>query len=175
LGATIIYVTHDQVEAMTLADRIVVLSAGYKMQYATPEEIYNRPAAHFVAGFTGSPPMNLVDCTVSGGRVDFGGVSVALPQSLAQRAGQAKKHVFGIRPENLTLSPRYVPDEVAVSANVVISEPLGAETLVTFQVGDVELVARCSASYKAQQGSVQKLHLDPAAMHLFAKETGLAL
>ena len=175
LGATIIYVTHDQVEAMTLADRIVVLSAGHKMQYATPEEIYNRPAAHFVAGFTGSPPMNLVDCMVSAGRVHLGGVSVALPQTLAQRALQAERHVFGIRPENLALSPRDVPDEVFVPANVVISEPLGAETLVTFQVGDAELVARCSASYKALPGSAQTLYLDPAALHLFDKDTGLAL
>jgi len=175
LGATIIYVTHDQVEAMTLADRIVVLSAGHKMQYATPEEIYNRPAAHFVAGFTGSPPMNLVDCTVSAGLVDLGGVHVTLPQLLAQRAGQAKNHVFGIRPENLTLSPRNVLDEVALPAKVVISEPLGAETLVTFQVGDTELVARCSASYKAQPGGAQTLYLTPAAMHLFDKDTGLAL
>ena len=65
LGATIIYVTHDQVEAMTLADRIAVLSAGHKMQYDTPDAIYNRPAALFVAGFTGAPPMNLVDCTLA--------------------------------------------------------------------------------------------------------------
>jgi multiple sugar transport system ATP-binding protein len=80
LGATIIYVTHDQVEAMTLADRIVVLSAGRRMQYDTPDAIYNRPAALFVAGFTGAPPMNLVDCTVDGGgRADLGGVQIAVP------------------------------------------------------------------------------------------------
>ena len=175
LGATIIYVTHDQVEAMTLADRIAVLSAGHKMQYATPEEIYNRPAAHFVAGFTGSPPMNLVPCAVIGGAADLGGALIKLPQALAERAAQAKAHVFGIRPENVSLLARGMADEVSVPAKVVISEPLGAETLVTFQVGQVELVARCAASFKAAPGSTQTLYMDPAAMHLFDKDSGLAL
>ncbi len=175
LGATIIYVTHDQVEAMTLADRIAVLSAGHKMQYATPEEIYNRPAAHFVAGFTGSPPMNLVACTVSGGAADLGGAVVALAPALAERATQAQGHVFGIRPENVALSPSATAGEVAVPATVVISEPLGAETLVTFQVGQSELVARCAASYKVPPGTAQTLYLDPAAMHLFDQDSGRAL
>jgi multiple sugar transport system ATP-binding protein len=85
LGATIIYVTHDQVEAMTLADRIAVLSAGHLMQYDTPQTIYNRPAAQFVAGFTGAPAMNLVDCTVAAGQADLGGLQVPLPSTLAGR------------------------------------------------------------------------------------------
>ena len=175
LGATIIYVTHDQVEAMTLADRIAVLSAGHKMQYATPEEIYNRPAAQFVAGFTGSPPMNLVACTVQGGAADLGGMPLALPQALAERAARAQGHIFGIRPENVSLTPRAMPGEVAVPAKVVISEPLGAETLVTFQVGQAELVARCAPNFKAQSGAAQTLYMDPAAMHLFDKDSGQAL
>ncbi len=82
LGATIIYVTHDQVEAMTLADRIAVLSAGHKMQYASPKEIYNQPAALFVAGFTGSPPMNLVDVTIESERLMLGNSSLSLPSHL---------------------------------------------------------------------------------------------
>ena len=175
LGATIIYVTHDQVEAMTLADRIAVLSAGHKMQYATPEEIYNRPAAHFVAGFTGSPPMNLVPCTFADNAADLGGVRVALPLALAERASGASSHTFGIRPENVSTSPRAVPDEVQVPATVVISEPLGAETLVTFQVGQAELIARCPSSFKAKPGTAQTLYLDPAAMHLFDRASGQAL
>ena len=175
LGATIIYVTHDQVEAMTLADRIAVLSAGHKMQYATPEEIYNRPAAQFVAGFTGSPPMNLVPCTVEACAALLGGVRVALPEGLAQRAVRGGGHVFGIRPENVSTIPRGAPGEVAVPSAVVISEPLGAETLVTFQVGSVELVARCAPSFKALPGAAQTLYLDPAAMHLFDQASGRAL
>jgi multiple sugar transport system ATP-binding protein len=175
LGATIIYVTHDQVEAMTLADRIAVLSAGHKMQYATPEEIYNRPAAQFVAGFTGSPPMNLVPCTLEAGAALLGGVRVALPEGLAQRAARGGGHVFGIRPENVSTTPRGTSGEVAVPSAVVISEPLGAETLVTFQVGPVELVARCAPSFKALPGAAQTLYLDPAAMHLFDQASGRAL
>jgi multiple sugar transport system ATP-binding protein len=176
LGATIIYVTHDQVEAMTLADRIAVLSAGHKMQYATPDEIYNRPAAHFVAGFTGSPPMNLVPCTLRDGAVDLGGgVSIPLPAALANRGAQTKTVVFGVRPENLSLNSLGSPNEVSVAASVVISEPLGAETLVTFQVGQVELVARCPASFKSPSGTLQTLYVDPACMHLFDESTGQAI
>ena len=85
LSATIIYVTHDQVEAMTLADRIAVLSAGRRMQYDTPDAIYNRPAAEFVAGFTGAPPMNLAACSCVDGYADLGGLRVPLPWSLASR------------------------------------------------------------------------------------------
>lgn len=176
LGATIIYVTHDQVEAMTLADRIVVLSAGHKMQYATPDEIYNHPAAQFVAGFTGSPPMNLVPCTLRDGSVDLGGgVQFKLPATLAERGTQAKSVVFGVRPENLSLASLGSTNEANVPASVVISEPLGAETLVTFQVGQVELVSRCPASFKSPAGTQQTLYIDPACMHLFDKSTGQAI
>lgn len=175
LGATIIYVTHDQVEAMTLADRIVVLNAGHKVQHGTPEEIYNRPAARFVAGFTGSPAMNLMPCTVVSGQAELGEVRVALPSNLAQAAQQASSHVFGIRPEHVSLSSRSMAGEVAVPATVVISEPLGAETLVTFQVGSAEWVARCAPNFKAQPGSAHTLYLDPAAMHLFDQDSGRAL
>ncbi len=176
LGATIIYVTHDQVEAMTLADRIAVMSGGHKMQYASPDEIYNHPAAQFVAGFTGSPPMNLVSCQLQAGGADLGGgVLIALPAVLRERAAAAPGHVFGIRPENLSLTPRHVPGEVEVQARVVISEPLGAETLVTFQVGNVELIARCAASFRAPAGTPQNLYLDPAAMHLFSQDSGQAI
>ena len=175
LGATIIYVTHDQVEAMTLADRIAVLSAGHKMQYASPEEIYNRPAAQFVAGFTGSPPMNLVACGLEAGVLDLGGAALPLPDSLAQRSAQAQTHVLGIRPENIRLSPRGSAGELAVGAQVVIHEPLGAETLVTFQVGQVEWVARCSASFKHPAGTPVTLYVDAQDLHLFDRHSGLAL
>lgn len=175
LGATIIYVTHDQVEAMTLADRIAVLSAGHKMQYATPQEIYNQPAAQFVAGFTGSPPMNLVPCAIDAGAADLGGIRVPLPDALIQRAAAASSHTFGIRPENISISARGLPGEVVVPSSVVISEPLGAETLVTFRVGQSELVARCAPGFKTPAGADQTLYLDPAAIHLFDKTSGQAL
>jgi multiple sugar transport system ATP-binding protein len=172
LGATIIYVTHDQVEAMTLADRIAVLSAGRVMQYASPSEIYNQPAAVFVAGFTGSPPMNLVPCKFAGGAADLGaGVPVALPAQLASKS--VANAMFGIRPENISLSP--LAGAVTVPASVVITEPLGAETLVTFKIGAAEMVARCSAQFSAKSGESMSVHLDSSHMHLFDADSGQRL
>jgi multiple sugar transport system ATP-binding protein len=172
LGATIIYVTHDQVEAMTLADRIAVLSAGRVMQYASPSGIYNQPAATFVAGFTGSPPMNLVPCTIQSGQIDLGaGTSLSLPVGLQGKS--ADRFVFGIRPENIALSSSQ--DSVSLPAKVVITEPLGAETLVTFQIGANEMVARCPASFSSKAGDVMLVHLAQEHMHLFDAATGAHL
>ena len=175
LGATIIYVTHDQVEAMTMADRIAVLSAGRKMQYDTPDAIYNQPAALFVAGFTGAPPMNLVDCTLAGGRADVGGgTQITVPAELAARANSTAKLKFGVRPENLTLSAT-AADDVSVSAEVSLLEPLGAETLVTVKVGASEMVARCPASFREAPGTRLPLHLNPRHMRLFDAASGAAI
>ncbi len=174
LGATIIYVTHDQVEAMTLADRIAVLQAGRLMQYDTPEAIYNRPKAVFVAGFTGAPAMNLLDCTIASGSADLGGVKLALPGGLAGRVNGAPALKFGVRPENITLVPTG-PDDITVPAEVALLEPLGAETLVTFKVGAVELVARCPAAFKEGPGSRVQVHISPKHMHLFDAGSGDAI
>jgi multiple sugar transport system ATP-binding protein len=174
LGATIIYVTHDQVEAMTLADRIAVLSAGKLMQYDTPDAIYNRPAALFVAGFTGAPPMNLVDCSVAQGTVDLGVARFGLPAALTPKINGSPALRFGVRPENLTLAPTGV-GSAALDAEVVLLEPLGAETLVTFRVGAAELVARCPAAFRDAPGTRRTLHLQPQHMHLFDAATGAAL
>ena len=172
LGATIIYVTHDQVEAMTLADRIAVLSAGRVMQYASPSEIYNSPAAVFVAGFTGSPSMNLAPCAVKDGKADLGeGVRLALPAALLGKS--AEKLTFGIRPENIALGAS--SGSVSVPAKVVITEPLGAETLVTFQIGGCEMVARCTASFAGKAGDVMQVHLAQEHMHLFDTNSGAHL
>ncbi len=174
LGATIIYVTHDQVEAMTLADRIAVLSAGHLMQYDTPDAIYNRPAAVFVAGFTGAPPMNLVPCTLADGRADLGGALAALPADLARRAGGSVDLSFGVRPENLRLA-REAGDDVVLAAEVLLLEPLGAETLVTFRIGQAEMVARCPAAYRPAAGTRTELFVSPSHLHLFDRASGAAL
>jgi multiple sugar transport system ATP-binding protein len=174
LGATIIYVTHDQVEAMTLADRIAVLSAGNLMQYDTPDAIYNQPAALFVAGFTGAPPMNLVDCTLQQREADLGGVRFALPIELATRAFGKPKLKFGVRPENIAIA-RQSDDSVALDAEVLLLEPLGSETLVTFRVGAVELIACCPAAFREASGTRRTLYVQPGHMHLFDAEGGAAL
>jgi len=177
LGATIIYVTHDQVEAMTLADRIAVLSAGRLMQYDTPDAIYNRPAALFVAGFTGAPPMNLADCTLDAGQAVLGSARLPLAADVARRAGQAAAGStwrVGVRPENLRLQREHDAD-VALPAQVVLLEPLGAETLVTLQCGSAEWVARAPAQFRLGPGSPLTAHVNPAHVHLFNRETGLAV
>ncbi|MBT9488942.1 MAG: sn-glycerol-3-phosphate ABC transporter ATP-binding protein UgpC [Rubrivivax sp.] len=174
LGATIIYVTHDQVEAMTMADRIAVLSAGHKMQYDTPDAIYNRPAALFVAGFTGAPPMNLADCVLQGQAAAIGDLKIPLPADLATRGAQHTKLKFGIRPENLRLLREHDAD-VAIDAEVVLLEPLGAETLVTLQCGAAEMVARLPAQFRQAPGTPVTVYLNPAHFHLFDADSGAAV
>jgi multiple sugar transport system ATP-binding protein len=174
LGATIIYVTHDQVEAMTMADRIAVLSAGKKMQYDTPDDIYNRPAAVFVAGFTGAPPMNLADCTLAGGRADLGGTQITLPPELAARAKSTANLKFGVRPENITLV-RQSESDLEVPAEVAMLEPLGAETLVSLKIGAVEMVSRCNAAFRDPPGTRLAVHINPRHLHLFDATSGSAL
>ena len=174
LGATIIYVTHDQVEAMTMADRIAVLSAGHKMQYDTPDHIYNRPAALFVAGFTGAPPMNLADCTLKEGRADLGGTQIALPAELAARARHTAQLKFGIRPENITLA-RQSASDLEVPAEVSLLEPLGAETLVSLKIGASEMVSRCNAAFRDPPGTRLPVHMNPRHLHLFDAASGAAL
>jgi len=172
LGATIVYVTHDQTEAMTLADRICVLQGGHKMQYDTPEAIYNRPAAQFVAGFTGAPPMNLLPCEVLEGHAALAGeVRLPLPTSLQGFAGH---RMLGVRPENLALAAS--PERpLALPGTLSLLEPLGAETLLTVQVGTQELIARVAADFQAPLGQPITLHLGPQHLHLFDAQDGRAL
>ncbi len=174
LGATIIYVTHDQVEAMTLADRIAVISAGRLMQYDTPDAIYNRPAAIFVAGFTGAPPMNLADCTLSGTRADLGDLAVELPAALVGRASGAAGLKLGVRPENIMLAPTGLA-ALRLPARVSLLEPLGAETLVTLRLGRAEMVARCPAAFRAPPGTALDVFVDPQHLHLFDAASGAAV
>jgi multiple sugar transport system ATP-binding protein len=174
LGATIIYVTHDQTEAMMLADRMAVLSAGRVVQFASPSEIYNRPAALFVAGFTGAPPMNLADCRYHDGCFDIGGAPFAMPSVIAERAAGKGPVKFGIRPENITLA-RQNDRDVAVGAEVSLLEPIGSDTLVTLRVGSADLVARFPASFRQRRGERLTVHMNPEAMHLFKVDSGAAL
>ena len=159
---------------MTLADRIAVLSGGRTMQYDTPEAIYNRPAALFVAGFTGAPPMNLADCSLDGGSADLGGAPIVLPAALVARASGAAALKFGVRPENIALAPAGAGAQ-RVPAQVTLLEPLGAETLVTLRIGRAGMVARAPASFKAAPGTPIDVFLSPQHLHLFDARTGAAL
>ncbi|WP_137178454.1 ABC transporter ATP-binding protein [Roseomonas sp. AR75] len=166
LRATTIYVTHDQVEAMTLADRIVVMQGGLVQQVGTPEEIYDRPATTFVAAFMGAPAMNLLPGRVEAGRAVLAdGTALALDAAPPQ--GQA---TIGIRPERLIWLPPGQPGEAAITGPAAVVEPLGSETLVTLDIAGTELHARVPARSVRRTGEEVRLALAPEDVHLFAAD-----
>jgi multiple sugar transport system ATP-binding protein len=180
LGATILYVTHDQVEAMTLADRIVVLRGGHVMQIGAPEAIYHRPEHRFVAGFAGSPPMQFLPARIEDGGAAIalgdGAVRVTVPQEraplCAQHAGRAVE--FGIRPEHITPQPGG-PYATAVAAQAVLVEPLGSDTLVLLRVAGHEITARFPPEARVSAGEWLTAHLAMDRFHLFDPESGAAI
>jgi ABC-type sugar transport system ATPase subunit len=185
LGNTIVYVTHDQVEAMTLADRIVVLQAGNLIQYDTPDGIYNRPAAQFVAGFTGSPPMNFAPCRVGeGGRVLHLGAGIDLKVP-AKRVAECARHQgralnFGLRPEHLGLADGNAqPDDARLPGKVTLVEPLGAETLALVRLGAAadapELTGRFPPDAGLAVGQEIPVALALSHFHLFDPDSGVAI
>jgi multiple sugar transport system ATP-binding protein len=179
--ATTIYVTHDQVEAMTLAERIVVLSAGRIMQVGTPEQIYHHPVSKFVAGFTGSPPMNFLPVVPEGAGasacVRLGEASLPLPAALAGKLSQspAKALELGIRPEDIWLENAAHTNRAALKVAVVVVEPLGAETLVTLQCATGEMVARMPPNVRFAPGTEITVYFDLDKLHLFDPASGMAL
>jgi multiple sugar transport system ATP-binding protein len=180
IGATTIYVTHDQVEAMTLAQRIVVLSGGNIMQVGTPDEIYNQPVSKFVAGFTGSPPMNFLQGSLEASAdaatvVLTGGVRLPLVASWRARlAGAHGREIeFGIRPEDIGVEAG--GEKAAMSGTVVVAEPLGAETLVTFACAGGEVIARMPPSVNYRPGEAATIYVDMQKCHLFDRANGVAL
>ena len=174
LGATIIYVTHDQVEAMTLANQIAVMRGGHVMQYGAPDQIYNQPQALFVAGFMGSPAMNLLDVQRLQDRLCIGDQSVTLDPERLSTLGAATRLTMGLRPENCRIH-RASPNDLTWQTQLVLLEPLGAETLATFQLQGQELTARLAADFRMPLGSQCPLYFDPSHIHLFDADSGLAL
>jgi ABC-type sugar transport system ATPase subunit len=166
LGNTIVYVTHDQVEAMTLADRIVVMNAGRVEQTGTPEELYTRPRTQFVAGFIGTPRMNFIAGTAANGHFELRtGERVALPPHLAGASGEA---VLGVRPEHLTLGGQDAP----LQARIEVHEYLGERSFLYARLGDgTEITATTVAAPPA--GAV-RFTFAPANLHLFDR-TGRSL
>jgi multiple sugar transport system ATP-binding protein len=178
---TVIYVTHDQVEAMTLADRIVIMRDGYVEQVGTPSDVFDRPANVFVAGFIGSPPMNQLDAVVgsAGGRpvgrlID--GVDVPLPGDVAVREGQ--EIVIGFRPESF--APRGhslhgAENSLAMTRPVLIAEPLGTETILFAELGGREVQGKMLNPRVVKAGETLEFTLDLARLHVFDKATGRSL
>ncbi len=174
LGTTMIYVTHDQVEAMTLGDRIAVMDRGVVQQLAAPLELYNRPRNRFVAGFLGTPPMNFIDgrLETENGRPLFneGSAKIPLPDwaGKAVDALPAREAVFGVRPEDITLGPG--PGEVGARVNVV--EPLGDEMIVYVATDYHNLVCKAPAHDNVAVDDAVGLTFNLDKTHLFDPETG---
>ena len=166
LGTTSIYVTHDQVEAMTLADRLVVMNGGVAEQIGTPMEIYNRPQTPFVAGFIGSPSMNFIHGELDNGQLSIGNKTIPL-QNETNFNGPV---IIGLRPEHMHRSDRY-PHSLQLSINLL--EPLGADTLVygTAEGTNDELVVRLNREFHQETGSTLSLWFDCSELHLFCAKT----
>jgi multiple sugar transport system ATP-binding protein len=180
---TTVYVTHDQVEAMTLADRVVVMNHGVIEQVGPPQELYHRPATRFVAGFIGSPAMNMIPARLENGagalRLHLpGDIVLPVPADRTQRyAGQAGREVlFGIRPEHLT-EPKNLdrPNVATFEATPEVIEPMGMETLVVFSLRGAEITARLDPGVPAEPGRKMPFAADLNQMHLIEPQSGRVL
>ncbi|MBA2771001.1 MAG: sn-glycerol-3-phosphate ABC transporter ATP-binding protein UgpC [Sphingomonas sp.] len=173
---TVIYVTHDQVEAMTLAERIVVLRGGKIEQIGTPNQVYNRPATLFVGGFIGAPRMNQIPCRVAadgGAAIEIEqGPRLPLPEARLTESNRVpgRRLVLGLRPEAFALAPEGASGPV-FTTTIRFVEPLGSDTLVFFTLGGVEVIARLPPLPDLKEGGAITLRVDPAGMHLFDAET----
>jgi len=181
LGTTAIYVTHDQVEAMTLGDRVVVMKDGWVQQVGEPLELYNTPANRFVAGFIGSPAMNFIEATLgeSGGAVvaEAPGLRLALPGPLAARArAKAGRAVtVGIRPEDVHVATDSDAPDLCFDAIVEVVEQLGSEILLDTRVGPATVVASVEPTMRIRSNDQLRLSLKPERLHLFDAETEAAI
>jgi ABC-type sugar transport system ATPase subunit len=186
LGRTVIHVTHDQVEAMTMGERICIMNAGRVVQVGRPMEVYRDPADTFVAGFLASPPMNLLEARIeaegaAGGLAVTCAAALRVPLSAgsdsALGAYRGRAIILGIRPEDLR-EERAVPTMQPVDLQVVAVEALGPEVILIGSLpgpGAPELAARMGAEFSARIGTEQRLWIDPTAVHLFDAASGKAI
>lgn len=184
LGTTIIYVTHDQTEAMTLGTRIVVMKDGVIQQVDTPENLYEKPGNKFVAGFIGAPQMNMVSARVTeqdGIRLEFCGQSIKLDAEraavLKNKGYVGKTVILGIRPEDLhdEGNAGKANREACIHAEIRVYEMLGAETYLYFDMDDATWTARLDPSVKAKPGDRVDLYMNTEKLHAFDPETELAI
>ena len=181
---TTVYVTHDQVEAMTLADRVVVMNHGRIEQIGTPNELYHNPATRFVAGFIGSPAMNFMPCRLE----DVGGKmhirlsdrhAFPLPPKRAaryQNIARNEKLLLGLRPEHITeAKPHTEPGVETFDTVLDVTEPMGMETLIYFLLDDVEVCGRVNPNAGARDGGPLRLAVDLNNMHLLNEATGAVI
>jgi multiple sugar transport system ATP-binding protein len=171
LRTTTVYVTHDQIEAMTMADKIVVMHDGIVEQMGTPLELYDRPDNQFVAGFIGSPAMNFLKGHVrTNGVATFEGPNgVKLPLKTAPAASDGRPAVYGVRPEHFTIA------DDGAEAEIIVVEPTGSETQVFAKIGGEQVVAVFRERHQFNPGDKIRLKPDPSLVHLFDEATGKRL
>ncbi|WP_435092903.1 ABC transporter ATP-binding protein [Halorubrum sp. N11] len=176
LETTTVYVTHDQEEAMTMSDRIVILAEGHIQQVGTPDEIYNRPANRFVADFIGSPAMNFFDVRLDGGSLVGDGFEYPLSKATAETARDGTTTsdlTLGIRPEDLTIVES--PTERTVKADVEVVEPVGSDNYIYAEVAGQGMTIRVPADVKPDVGDTVFVQFNEENIHLFDTETELNL
>ncbi len=177
VGSTVIYVTHDQIEAMTLADRIVIMRDGHIVQVGTPLEVFERPVDTFVATFIGSPPMNLLSGTVQAGRVVLAdGTAIPVPPDL--KVADGRRVQLGIRADNIMPEGHAMPPTAHmahVDMGVTLTEPLGTETLIFATLAGTEVQAKMLNPRPVTPGEVLRFGIALDKCHLFDAETGASL
>lgn len=182
LGTTMIYVTHDQLEALSMADRIAVMHEGVLQQFGTPEEIYRHPVNEWVGGFIGEPPMNFLACQLE---EEAGTLMLRHPEFRLTIDGEQASAIrgkanggapsavkLGIRPDEIGISQE--PNDKAIKAKVLVTEPLGGDMLVDASVGDTKLLVKTKPTFKADMGDDCYLTFDRTGWHVFAGDSGLA-
>src|SRR5881394_3075955 len=181
LGTTAIYVTHDQVEAMTLGDRVVVMRDGWVQQVGDPLELYNQPANRFVAGFIGSPAMNFADVRIAGENggiwAEGDGIRLQVPGHMSNRVGghAGKAVTLGIRPEDMRIARDSDPADMNIGAVVEVVERLGSEILLDVAVGPVTMVASVEPTVTAKVHEKLQLAVNPQRLHFFDSESEAAI
>jgi multiple sugar transport system ATP-binding protein len=181
LGTTAVYVTHDQVEAMTLGDRVVVMKDGWVQQVGEPLELYNKPANRFVAGFIGSPAMNFATVTLADGNGRLtarnAGLEIELPPGRAERLRPyvGKQVTMGVRPEDLHVASDRDPAGLTFNSKIEVIEQLGSEILLDVRVGEDSMVAAVDPTTRAKVQDALRLAANPERLHFFDAKTEAAI
>jgi multiple sugar transport system ATP-binding protein len=177
LETTAIYVTHDQVEAMTLGDRVVVMKDGRVQQIGEPLELYGQPANRFVAGFIGSPAMNFVEVAISGAGdalwAEAEGLRIRIPREFSSRIQAGGRLTLGVRPEALRIANG--ADDYSFATAIDVVEPLGNEILLNFRAGGVPMVARVDPGVRVKPHDNIRFAFDPERLHFFDAKTETAI
>ncbi|MFQ6084788.1 MAG: ABC transporter ATP-binding protein [Candidatus Bathyarchaeia archaeon] len=179
LDVTTLYVTHDQVEAMTMGDRIAVLKDGILQQVGTPDNIYSHPSNVFVAGFVGSPPTNFFDCSLTAeGALDAGEFRYPLPVSVAKVVRErcaSEGCILGVRPQDLIVAREARRKDALAKGRVEVTEPLGERMILDLKLGDYLVKAVVEPDFQADIGDELWIAFEDSKVHIFDKKTGRAL